>query len=238
MTVPPEPDPTMPVPTGGEPTMPVPPTAPPVGGDATIPAQGATFGGGGGPGGPTDEGYDDEGDNRRLWLIAGGILVLGLIVGIIIAVLASSGGDDSGTSTTTTSSSTTSTSTSSSTTSTTVPATTTTPPTSPAAPQITQFTVNQNQVSCPSTTQIMLTWSTQNAQSVTVSIDNPNGPFGNYGPTDTEQFPFACGGGPGNVQHTYYLRANGTGGQNTQKQIVVTGTFPPPTSTTSTTDAP
>jgi hypothetical protein len=59
-----------------------------------------------------------------------------------------------------------------------------------------------------------------------VSIDNPNGPFGNYAPTDTEQFPFACGAGPGNVQHTYYLRANGSGGQNTQKQLTVTGTFP------------
>jgi len=94
--------------------------------------------------------------------------------------------------------------------------------------------VSQNPVSCPSTTQVTLTWVTQNAQGVTVSIDN-NGPFGNYGPTDTEQFPFACGGSPGSVQHTYFLRANGSGGQTTQKQLTVTGNTPPPSSTTSTT---
>jgi len=227
MTTPNEPDPTMPVPTGGEATTPVPPV-----GDATIPLQGEPYGGGpGGPGGPTDDDYDDEeGDNRRLWLIAGSILVLGLIVGIIIALVASGGGDETA-STTSTSSTSTSTSTS-----TTLPVTTTAPPpTTPASPQITQFTVGQSPVDCPGTTQVTLTWTTQNAESVTMSIDDPNGPFGNYGPADTEQFPFACGNNPGSVQHTYYLRANGAGGQNTQKQISVTGNYPPPSSTTSTT---
>jgi hypothetical protein len=230
MAVPPDPDPTMQVPTGGEPTMPVPPDT----GDATIPVQGETFGGGtggpGGPGGPTDQDYE-EGDNRRLWLIAGGILALGLIVGIIIAVAASGGGDDTATTTTSSSSTTTS-----STTTTTLPVTTTTPPTTLVpAPTINQFTANQNPVSCPSTTKVSLTWATTNAQGVTVSIDDPNGPFGNYGADGTQSFPFACGNGPGSVQHTYFLRANGAGGQNTQKQIVVTGNSPPPASTTSST---
>jgi hypothetical protein len=212
----PPPEPTMPIPTGGDPT-PVPPT----GGDPTIPTQGEPYGGGpGGPGGTGEDEYE-EGDNRRLWLIAGGILVLGLIIGAIIAVAAS--GDDDTTTTTTTSSSSTSTSTS---TSTTLPITTTAPPSTAApAPSITQFTVSQNPVSCPGTTQVTLSWVTQNTTGVTLSIDNPNGAFGNYGPTATEQFPFACGGGPGQVQHTYYLRANGVGGQTTQRQVTVTGNF-------------
>jgi hypothetical protein len=213
----PPPDPTMPIPSGGEPTMPVPGG----GGDPTIPTQGEPYGGGpGGPGGPGDDEYE-EGDNRRLWLIAGGILVLGLIIGVIIAVAAS--GDDETTTTTTSSTSTTSTST---TTTTTLPVTTTAPPTTTAAaPTITQFTVGQNPVSCPGTNQVTLSWVTQNATGVTLSIDNPNNAFGNYAPTATEQFPFACGGGPGQVEHTYYLRANGAGGQTTQKQVTVTGNF-------------
>jgi len=223
MTVPSEPDPTMPVPTGGEPTQAVPPVA---GGEPTIPVQGESFGGGsGGPGG-TGQGFDDEGGDNRMWWIAGGLIAAGIIIAIIVILVSSGGGDD--TPTTTTSSSTTTSSTT-----TTLPATTTAPPTTTAAgPQIQQFTVNDASVSCPSTSQITLTWSTQNAQNVTVSIDNPNGPFGNYPPTGSEPFPFACGAGPGNVEHIYYLRANGSGGQTTQSQISVTGTFPPATTST------
>jgi hypothetical protein len=65
-----------------------------------------------------------------------------------------------------------------------------------------------------------------------VSIDNPDGPFGNYPPTGSEPFPFACGGGPDPVEHIYYLRANGAGGQTTQTQVAVTGSFPPATTST------
>src|SRR4029450_10465985 len=200
------------------------------GAGAPIPTQGQSFGGGtGGPGGPGEDEYE-EGDNRRLWLIAGAILVLGLIIGIIIAVAASGSDDDSTTTTTSSSSSSTSTSTT-----TTLPVTTTAPPTTaPAAPSITQFTVGQNPVSCPNTDQVTLSWVTQNTSGVTVSIDNPNNAFGNYGPTATEPFPFECGNGPGPVQHTYYLRATGAGGQTTQKQLTVTGNFSQ-SSTTSTT---
>ena len=172
MTTPPpnQPDPTMPVPTGGEPTAPVPPVGP--GGDPTVPVQGESFGGGtGGPGG-TGQDDDDEGGDNRMWWIAGGLIAAGIIIAIIILLLSSGGDDDSG-DTTTTSSSTTS-----STTTTTAPTTTTVPPTTapPAGPQINQFTVNDGSVSCPDTTQITLTWSTTNALNVTVSIDNPNGP--------------------------------------------------------------
>jgi hypothetical protein len=205
-------DPTAPVPGAGErfpgsdPTQPV--TRPEYGGPGEPPP--------GGGGGDWDD--EDEGNNRRLLMIAGGVLVAGLIVGGAIAVLAGGNGDET-TDTTTTSSSSTSTSTSTTSTSSTLP-----PSTSPAGPQILQYTVNQNPVNCPndnSTVQIVLTWSTQNAQSATISIDNPNGPFGTYGPSGQQQVPFACSANPPN--HTYYLTANGSGGQRTTRQIDVIG---------------
>jgi len=232
MSIPQNPDPTMPVPQSGPP--PGDPTAPvmPGAGDATVPVQ---PGYGGGPGGPGAPGGpvgpdDDDADRRKLWLIAGGVLVLGLIVGGIIALLVSGGGGDETASSSTSSSSS---STSSSTTSS--PSTSTTAATTPASPQITQFTVSQNPVSCPGTSNVVLTWATQNAQSVTISIDNPNGPFGTYTQVSgQQQVPFACGGGPGPVNHTYYLQANGTNNQNTTKQIQVTGNFPPATTTSTT----
>jgi len=230
MTIPQNPDPTMPVPQSG----PL-----PDGGDATIPVQPGYGGGTGGtggtgvpgvPGGPVGPDGGDA-DRGKLWLIAGGVLVLGLIVGGLIAVLASGGGDDQAASPST---STSSSSTSSSTTSSSL-ATTTTAATTPQAPQINAFTVSQNPVSCPGTSNVVLTWTTQNAQSVTISIDNPNGPYGTYGPSGQQQVPFACGGGPSPAQHTYYLAANGANNLKTTKQIQVIGNFPPATTTTSTT---
>lgn len=231
MSIPQDPDPTMPVPQGGPPmggdaTMPVTPGA----GEPTVPV-GAAYGGAGGPGGPAGPSggdVEDEGDRRKLWLIAGGVLVLGLIVGVIIALLASGGSDDQTTATSTSSSST---STSSSSTSS---SSSTTSTTTAQGPQINQFTVSQNPVSCPATTQITLTWATQNAQSVTISIDNPNGPFGTYSPSGQQQVPFACGGGPGPTQHVYFLTANGANNQKTQKSIQVTGNFTPATTTSTT----
>jgi hypothetical protein len=233
MTIPQNPDPTMPVPQsgaplGGDPTVPVTPGA----GDATVPVQagsGAGTGGPGAPGGPIEP-EDDGEDKKKLWLIAGGVLVLGLIVGVIVALLASGGGNDETASTSSSSSSTSSSSTTSSSL-----ATTTTAATTPQGPQVNQFTVSQNPVSCPGTSNIVLTWSTQNSQSVTISIDNPNGPYGTYGPSSQQQVPFACGGGPGPAQHTYFLAANGANNQKATKQIQVTGNFPPATTTSSTT---
>jgi hypothetical protein len=230
MTIPQNPDPTMPVPQsgaplGGDPTVPVTPGA----GDATVPVQpgyGAGAGGPGAPGGPVGP-EDDGADKKKLWLIAGGVLVLGLLVGGLIAVALSGGGNDETASTSTSSSS----STSSSTTSSSL-GTTTTAATTPQAPQVNQFTVSQNPVSCPGTSNVVLTWTTQNAQSVTISIDNPNGSYGTYGPSGQQQVPFACGGGPNPTQHTYFLAANGANNQKTTKQIQVTGNFPPATTTT------
>ena len=227
MTRPGEPDATMPVPTGGEPTQ-------PVGGypGSSDPTQ---YAGGGGGGerftGGGDDGDGEEDDNRRkLWMIAGGVLMFGLLVGALIAILAGGGDGEEGTTTSSSSSTSSSTSTSTSTTA------STTPPTQAQTPQIVQFTVNQNPVACPSdmsTPNVVLNWSTQNAQSVTISIDNPNGPYGTYAPSGQQSVPFACGVNP--LQHTYYLVANGPGNTHSQqKQIQVNGTAPPPTTSTTT----
>ncbi len=209
---------------GDEPTRPAGGTQGGVpGADPTMPATRA--GGYGGPDGPDDGGYDgddewEERDRRKLWMIVGGVLVLGLLIGALIAILAS-GGDDGKKHSTTTTTATTSTTTTS-TTSTTAPTTTTAPPTTAApGPQITQFVNQSSTPTCPGTTQITLKWATQNTTDVTISIDNPNGPYGNYPSSGQADVPFACGADP-TTSHTYFLTANGTNGQKPQQQITVT----------------
>ncbi len=232
-------DPTAPVPVspqpGGDPTMPVTPSsgAPTV---AAQPGYGAGPGGRSPGGGGTGRGGGANGDPNgfdmsKLWWILLLILIFGILIGVIVALL--SGGDAKKSSTTrrsTTTSSSTSTSTSTSSTS----STTTT--TTASGPQVQQFTVNQNPVTCPNasaTVQVTLVWSTQNANSATISIDNPNGPYGTYGPTGQQQVPFTCSVVP--IKHTYYLSANGTNNQKVQKSIVVTGNVAVASSTTSST---
>lgn len=181
--------------------------------------QGGTPPGGGDGGGMWDEG--DDADRRRLWFIAGGVLVLGILVGTVIA-LAAGGGDKDNNGSTSTSSSSTSTSSSSS--------TSTSSTTTAAGPQILQFTANPSPVTCPEgggSVNVNLVWATTNTTGVTISIDGP-APYGNYGPTDNKQFPFACPAG----QHTYLLTANGTSGQKVQEQIVVQGIVPATTTPT------
>ena len=213
-----DPDATRPIPTGGgEPTIPAQGGL----GDPTIPVTRPEYGGpggpgGGGPGGGGWDGDDEEGDRRKFWMIAGGVLVLGLLVGALVAILLSSGGGDDTASTTTSSSTSTSTSTSTS-----VPATTT-PTTTAAGPQILQFAANPSPYQCPGSGNIQLTWATQNTSGVTISIDSPN-PYGNYQSTGNQSVPFSC---PSN-QHTYVLTANGTNGQSTQKTLIVQGLAPP-----------
>jgi hypothetical protein len=222
-----DPDATMPVPTGGgEPTI-------PAGGlgDPTMPVTRPEYGGpgAGGPGGPGDsggggwDGEDEEGDRRKFWMIAGGVLVLGLLVGALVAILLSSGGDNKTAATTSSSSSTTSTSLAPTT------APTTTPTTAVPAPQILQFAANPSPYQCPGSGNLQLTWATQNTSGVTVSIDGP-GPYGNYQSTGNQSVPFSC---PAN-QHTYLLTANGSNGQKTQKTLVVQG-VPAPTTVPPTT---
>ena len=225
-------DPTVPVPVatppGGAPTMPVPTSS----GVPTVASQ-PGYGGGAGPGGGGGAGsgqHDDDGfDLSKVWWILLIILIVGILIGVLIALL--SGGDDKQGSTTrrsTTTSSSTSTSTS------TTSSTTTT--TTASGPQVQQFTVNQNPVSCPnagSTINVTLVWSTQNTSNVTISIDNPNGPYGTYQPTGQQQVPFTCSVVP--IKHTYYLTANGANNQKVQKSIVVNGSVVPTSSSSSTT---
>ena len=222
-------DPTAPVPVtpppGGEPTMPVTPSA----GVPTVAAQTGYAGGAGNGGGAgRGEGGDDGFDLSRLWWILLIILIFGILIGVLIALL-SGGGDKKGSttrrSTTTSSSTSTSTSTTSSTTTT----------TTASGPQVQQFTVNQNPVSCPNaaaTVNVTLVWSTQNTSSVTISIDNPNGPYGTYSPTGQQQVPFTCSVVP--IKHTYYLTANGTNNQKVQKSIIVNGSVAPSSTSSST----
>lgn len=231
-------DPTAPVPVtpppGGEPTMPV----TPAGGDATLPAQPGYAGGpdaagsGGRGAGGSGAGGDEGFDMGKIWWILLIILIIGILIGVLIALL--SGGDDENASktrrSTTTSSSTSTTSTTST--------SSTTATTTASGPQVQQFTVSQNPVSCPNasaTVDVTLVWSTQNTSNVTISIDNPNGPYGTYQPTGQQQVPFTCSVTP--LKHTYYLTANGANNQKVQKSIVVNGSIAPAStsSTTSTT---
>jgi len=165
----------------------------------------------------------------KVWWILIFVLILGVLIGVLVAVV--SGGDgkkasSTRRSTTTSSSSSTSTSSTSSTTTT----------TTASGPQVQQFTVNQNPVSCPNTgatVNVTLVWSTQNTSNVTIAIDNPNGPYGTYQPTGQQQVPFTCSVVP--LKHTYYLIANGTSGQKQQKSIVVNGSVSATSSSSSST---
>jgi preprotein translocase subunit SecG len=226
-------DPTAPVPVppppGGEPTMPVTPSAdvPTV---AAQPGYGAGAGAGGGSGAGSGGHGDDGFDLSRVWWILLIILVIGILIGVLIALL--SGGDDGKKGSTTRRSTTTSSSTSTSTSST----SSTTSTTTASGPQVQQFTVNQNPVSCPNasaTVNVTLVWSTQNTSNVTIAIDNPNGPYGTYQPTGQQQVPFTCSVVP--IKHTYYLIANGANNQKVQKSIVVNGSVAPSSTSSSTT---
>ncbi len=177
-------------------------------GDETLPVRpGGGTPGGGGPGG--GRGGGDEERRKLPWIIAG-VLALGLLIGAIVAVVAS--GDDKGKDrprrTTTTSSSTS--------TSTSAPTTTT----SPANPQITQFGYNPASPDCPSNIQV--SWSTQNATKVSISIDGP-GPYEtDLPPNGSLQVPFAENNmDPPECSHTYLLTAFGANNQQDTQQIEV-----------------
>lgn len=216
-----------------DPTVPIPPVGGPesfASGDPTVAVPVATGGpprsgapGGGAPGGPQGGGTGDgeAGDNRKWWWIVGAVVAI-IIIAIIILLAT---GGDSGKSTSSSTSSTSSTTTTAPKVSTTAPATTTT---AAPAPQILQFSASPNPVTCPDAAAsgtVTLTWSSQSASSATVSIDNPGSAVGTFGPSGQQQFTFACGASP--LQHTYYLQVSGSGGQTSQKSILVAGNISP-----------
>ncbi|MBM3659066.1 MAG: hypothetical protein FJW95_06125 [Actinobacteria bacterium] len=222
------PEPAAPEPTGTEslpgaydPTIAVPPVGPP---DEP-----------GDPYGPPPGGDDEEPDNRKLlWGILAAVAVI--LIGIVAALLLTGGdGDnekaDSTTTTSTTAAPSTSTSVAPSTTTSSTTTTPTTPgTTAPNAPVISAFTATPNPFPCASANdsgQLTLTWSTQNATGVTISVDGP-GIFGSYGPSGQQQVPFAgC-----NSSHTYTLTAKGAGNQQVQQTITVQPKITPATTTT------
>jgi hypothetical protein len=169
-----------------------------------------------GPPPPTGDGGRGDGESNAKWWWIAAIAILAIAI-IVLAIVLIAGGDDDDTSTTTSSSS--STSTSTSTTSTTAPPTTTAAPptTAPPAPnpEITGFS-GPASVSCTSDTTIQLAWSTQNASRTTISIDD-GGVFAEYGPSGTENVPFACTGDG----HTYTLTAIGADNRRTTSRITV-----------------
>ena len=88
------------------------------------------------------------------------------------------------------------------------------PPTPDPAPVIVSFTANPSPATCEGPF-IQLSWTTQNATSVTVSIDGP-GAYDTYGPNGNADVPFACT----EASHTYTLTADGPQG-STQQTITV-----------------
>ena len=211
-------------------------TMPPAGGDdrtqaATSAAQRgageptvAATSAGAGPGGPSGPPSTDDGGGfeRRPGPLLAGATAAGLLVGAFFGlVLPGSGGGSNATASTSTSSSST---TSSSTTS-----TSTTSTTLPAAPQILAFTGSPTNPVCSEASRVQLTWSSQNAQSVQITVDGSL--LGTFQPTGSASAPFRCPP----TSHVYGLTAVGSSGQQTSHSITVTGQSPPTTTTSSTT---
>lgn len=100
-------------------------------------------------------------------------------------------------------------------------ATTAAPPSSPptttgpAKPSISSLNMPSD-VSCTGSTTITVSWSYQDATSLTISIDGP-GAYATYGPTGSDALPFACDGNP----HTYTFTATGPGGTTTNTNTVL-----------------
>ena len=81
-------------------------------------------------------------------------------------------------------------------------------------PVIVSFTASPSPADCKGPF-IQLSWTTQNATGVSVSIDGP-GVYDSYGPDGSAQVPFACS----EASHTYTLTATGPDG-STQQTITV-----------------
>jgi hypothetical protein len=90
---------------------------------------------------------------------------------------------------------------------------------------ITSYIASTTSITCPasdlSTTlpapSVTLTWATQNASGVDLSVDGP-GLYGSYGPSGIQTLAVACNGNT----HTYRITAKGTQGQTVNKTVSVT----------------
>jgi hypothetical protein len=207
----------MTMPGEGDRTVPAPPSgrARPTG-EPTVPA-GPPGGGPGGPPPPGGPGGPGPGDRGAILLLTGSTLA-GLAVGAVLALAVGSG---TGRPTATTASSSTSTSSS-----TTTSSPTTTSTTAPALPQILALQASPTSPTCLPNNAVLLTWSTQNAVSVTISADGlPIG--GTFAPSGSHSAPFRCPP----LAHRYVLVATSAAGRQTSRSLTVTA---PPLPTTST----
>ncbi len=200
-------DPTVPAGEAGEPTEYLPPGGGPPGGPP----------GPGGPGGPGAE--DDEAARRKrlIWILAAAGAAAVIIAVLLVLLLTGGGGGKTASTTTSTSSTTT----------TTLPATTTHATTAPttAAPVVSINSFNvPSTVTCSAPTQIAISWATNNATSVILSIDGAA--YKTYsGPAGAESVPFACNG----KTHTYTITAKNASSNATRSSTV---TEVPATTTT------
>ena len=180
-----------------------------------------------GPGQPIEpEASDDKW--RRIAIGIGALVVVLAIV--VVVLLLSDDDDDNGTSAAAISTSTPVASTpptaQSATTGSGGTTATTAPPTTPPsnAPVITSYTSSTTSIACPAsdvsttvpTPTVTLSWATQNATGVDLSVDGP-GIYGSYGPSGSTTLNVPCNG----ATHTYLLTAKGSNGQTATKTISV-----------------
>lgn len=186
---------------------------------AATPAAGA--GDGGAP--PTDVnpvvpagGDEPPRDNKTLWTVIS-ILVLLVVAGLLIWLFFS--GDDDGvadfTSTSTTETTVEDTTTSTEATTTTEATTETTATTAPTSTDPTVDSIEASDISCPDP--ITLSWTTSNAESVEVSIDDPNGLYDTGPANGSMEVPAPCGADT----QTYYVTAIGSGGTTATDEITL-----------------
>ena len=79
---------------------------------------------------------------------------------------------------------------------------------------------------------MLLTWSSQNTQSVQLTVDGSA--LGTFPPTGSTSAPFPCPP----TSHVYRLTATGPSGQQATHSITVFAASPPSTTTSSSTTSP
>ncbi|UQU66510.1 hypothetical protein COUCH_09710 [Couchioplanes caeruleus] len=93
----------------------------------------------------------------------------------------------------------------------------------PEGPRIVSFTVVQKP-KCAQALPLIISWKITGADSGALSVDDPTGTPGTYGPVSrhgSQEFPFSCGGGAGTIEtHTYALYTVG-GGPQKHKTLTV-----------------
>lgn len=175
---------------------------------------------------PVPAGGDEPPSSRGWWIAIAALLAL--IAALLVAVLLFGGDDDDdpGPTTTTTAdvgdtsttSSSTSTSSTSTTTSTTAPTTTTTAPATTTtaantAPAVTS--IEASEFTCPG--DLTLSWTTVNATSVEISIDNPGGVFATGPANGSMEVPAPCDGDT----QTYFVTAIAANGDRLTQELVI-----------------